>query len=50
MRIKVTMPGGKAGMVECRNAGTLEIVEGDITQMICVTHFTVFGLTQQWVR
>ncbi|MEG0870286.1 MAG: hypothetical protein RSG77_25060 [Hafnia sp.] len=32
MRIKITMPGGKAGMVECRNAGTLEIVEGDITQ------------------
>lgn len=32
MRIKVTMPGGKAGMVECSNAGTLVIVEGDITQ------------------
>ena len=32
MRIKVTMPGGKAGEIECSEAGTLTIAEGNITQ------------------
>ncbi|NDO81518.1 hypothetical protein CJP72_12305 [Citrobacter sp. NCU1] len=31
MRIKVTMPGDKSGVVECSETGALAIVEGGIT-------------------